>query len=404
MVTRVAPTYANIFMADFEETHVYTYPKQPKIWVRYIDDIFMIWEHGAEELQKFLKHLNEVHKTIKFTSESSQQKVNFLDTWVIKKENGHIDTDLYTKPTDSNNYLEYTSAHPSHTKRGISLGQFLRLRRICRDKSSFVEHCIEKGKHFLRRGYPFALIKTAFIEALQRDRSTLLDHKRREEKTESPNILVTTFNPGFRGLKPIVKGNWDILGRSCTTRKIHQNKLIAAYKKPKNLKDHLIRARLPLNKETPRKEGPTKPCNPCYTKNCRYCPCLNKTGRVTCHTNKREYMAKHNVSCKSSNIIYCLSCKKCGIQYVGQTKNRLMDRFQAHFYNIGHTRTISEIGRHFNQPDHRGLEDVEIHILDFIHSHPASSKAKYLRDLVEYNWIQRLHTGAPAGLNLMDLG
>ena len=63
---------------------------------------------------------------------------------------------------------------------------------------------------------------------------------------------------------------------------------------------------------------------------------------------------------------------------------------------------MSEIGRHFNQPDHGGLEDVEIHILDFIHSHLASSKAKYLRDLVEYNWIQRLHTGAPAGLNLMD--
>ena len=81
-----------------------------------------------------------------------------------------------------------------------------------------------------------------------------------------------------------------------------------------------------------------------------------------------------------------------------------MDRFQAHFYNIGHNKSTSEIGKHFNQPDHRGLEDVEIHILDFIHAHPASNKAKYLRDLVEFNWIQRLHTGAPVGLNLMDPG
>ena len=106
--------------------------------------------------------------------------------------------------------------------------------------------------------------------------------------------------------------------------------------------------------------------------------------------------------CKSSNIIYCLSCKCCGIQYVGQTKNRLMDRFQAHFYNIGYNKPKSEIGKHFNLPGHKGLEDVEIHILDFIHAHPAGRKSKYLRDLVEFNWIQRLHTNAPLGLNTMD--
>ena len=81
-----------------------------------------------------------------------------------------------------------------------------------------------------------------------------------------------------------------------------------------------------------------------------------------------------------------------------------MDRFQAHFYNIGHNRPNSEIGRHFNLPDHKGLADVEIHILDFIHADPSSRRAKYLRDLIEFNWIQRLHTNAPMGLNVMDPG
>ena len=36
---------------------------------------------------------------------------------------------------------------------------------------------------------------------------------------------------------------------------------------------------------------------------------------------------------------HCLSCKDCGMHYVGQTKNRLMDRFQAHFYNIAYNKT-----------------------------------------------------------------
>ena len=405
MGTRVAPTYANLFMADFEETYVYTYPTQPTLWVRFIDDIFIIWEHGPEELQKFLDHLNRVHNTIKFTSHSSREKVNFLDTWISTRTDGFLDTDLYRKPTDSNNYLEFTSAHPYHTKKGIPLGQFLRLHRICREKSSFVEHSIDKGKHFLRRGYPLDLIKQAFLQALHSDRATLLKHDKEKEAQENVNILVSTYNPGFRGLRPLVQNNWDILGRSCSTRKIHQNRLIAAYKKPKNLKDLLVRAKLPThNPDTRNNAGTPHPSNPCHTRLCRYCPRLNKTGRIRCHATNREYVTKHNVTCKSSNVIYCISCKKCGMQYVGQTKNRLMDRFQAHFYNIGHNRPNSEMARHFNQPDHKGMDDIEIHIVDFIHAHPASNKAKYLRDLVEFNWTQWMHTMAPVGLNLMDPG
>ena len=113
-------------------------------------------------------------------------------------------------------------------------------------------------------------------------------------------------------------------------------------------------------------------------------------------------MAKFNVTCKSSNLIYCITCTKCKIQYVGQTKNRLMDRFQGHFYNIGHNRPMSEIGKHFNSAGHNGLDDVEIHIVDFIHAHPHGQKSKQLRDLIEFNWIQRMHCNAPTGLNLMD--
>ena len=60
MGTRVAPTYANIFMSDFEQKFVYTYRLQPEVWLRYIDDVFMLWLHGATELEKFLEYLNSV--------------------------------------------------------------------------------------------------------------------------------------------------------------------------------------------------------------------------------------------------------------------------------------------------------------------------------------------------------
>ena len=40
MGTKLAPSYANLFMAKFEGKYVYTYPLQPKLWKRFIDDIF----------------------------------------------------------------------------------------------------------------------------------------------------------------------------------------------------------------------------------------------------------------------------------------------------------------------------------------------------------------------------
>ena len=131
MGTRVAPTYANLFMSDFEEHHVYTQQKQPLIWLRFINNIFFIWPHGQEELTLFNNHLNNVHKTIKFTAECSTTSVNFLDTVVTLSENRTLKTSLFVKPTDSAGYLHYKSAHPRHCIRGIPYGQFLRIRRIC---------------------------------------------------------------------------------------------------------------------------------------------------------------------------------------------------------------------------------------------------------------------------------
>ena len=69
MGTRVAPSYANVLMNNFEEKHVYTYGLQPRAWYRYINDIFCIWPHGEDELEWFTSHLNSVHSTIKFTIE-----------------------------------------------------------------------------------------------------------------------------------------------------------------------------------------------------------------------------------------------------------------------------------------------------------------------------------------------
>ena len=52
------------------------------LWRRYIDDIFFLWEHEEEKLNEFIEHLNEKHRTIKFTAEWSQTSINVLDVAV----------------------------------------------------------------------------------------------------------------------------------------------------------------------------------------------------------------------------------------------------------------------------------------------------------------------------------
>ena len=69
-------------------------------------------------MELFIKLANEFHPTIRFTAEISTESVNYLDTTVkIRKDldgKNTIYTDLYTKDTDTHNYLHFTSSHPIH--------------------------------------------------------------------------------------------------------------------------------------------------------------------------------------------------------------------------------------------------------------------------------------------------
>ena len=75
---KFAPQYSILFMVKLEEEILSEIELKPYLWWRYIDDIFFLWEHGEEKLQKFIEYLNEKNRTIKFTAECSQTSINFL--------------------------------------------------------------------------------------------------------------------------------------------------------------------------------------------------------------------------------------------------------------------------------------------------------------------------------------
>ena len=312
---------------------------------------------------------------------------------------------LYHKPpTDTHNYLLYSSSHPKHCKDGMPYGQFLRVRRICSSTDDFETKAIEMGKHFIRRGYPKWLVSDSFIRALRKPREELLQVKPSTSETNSKTFYrITTFHPSFNGFKETITKNWDFLTRSNITKDLRQHKVIFGNRRNKNLRDILVKAKLtPPNTKNTTDQPMVAHSNPCKTPTCRYCPKIDTSGRITSTYTGRSYQSRIRVDCKSNNLIYCITCKICKLQYVRMTKNRLMDRFQAHFYNITSNKTEHAIGRHFNLPSHNGINDVTIHILDFIHMNAAKPDSEHLRRYTENNWQHRLHTIAPLGLNIQD--
>ena len=456
MVSKVSPSFAILYMGWFEDTYVYPYQQQPLLFARYIDDIFMIWQHMEEELLSFINYLNTRVPNIEFTQEISKTEVNFLDVKVLKHET-ELTTTLYSKPTDSHDYILYSSAHPQRCKDSIPYSQFLRIRRICSNISDFEEKVLYLGRFFKDKGYPLELIQEAALLARRQDRNSLLAQNRPIDTPEQNNLfLITRYNPDDSTLKDLVFKNWRILGTSTSTSYIYQKKLMVGYRRPKNLRDLLVRAKIPalpadhLIESRPRTtEDPTPVDTPvastsqggyrqttldrfvvqnyttpagsssnaslptkhfgskasergfkfCNRTLCRFCKLLNKSGKITSHVTGEEHTTMYNISCRSSNLIYCISCKTCGKQYVGQTLRRLKDRLSEHLRDMDKADLTKPLGLHFTEHvDH----PLEVHILEFIKKAPKSPQALIIRNRVEKRWIHLLRTPIPQGLNLED--
>ena len=139
MGTICAPSYATIFLGFFETKYIYPYIRgKCKLYTRFIDDIFLLWNGTEKELLDFVKKLNKAHPTIKFDLKYSKTEINFLDTVIYKNQQGALHTKIYKKPTDYPSYLHGRSEHPCSTKRSIIYSQALRIKRICSEEKEVV--------------------------------------------------------------------------------------------------------------------------------------------------------------------------------------------------------------------------------------------------------------------------
>jgi len=390
MGTPMAPTLANLFVGYLEKKlfEVANWPILESHWLRYIDDIFMLWTGGEDELMKFHQHINTLHTDIHFTMAHSAHDVPFLDLKLVLEDN-FLQSDLYSKPTDTHNLLHYSSCHPKHVKNSIPYSQAIRLRRSCSTLVKFEKKSSELKNHLEKRGYPKRVIQKALHRAGTTHRHELLTNKRTNKNNRSP--FVVPYHP----LNPPLR-HWL---REETTKLHLDSRMLQALPLPpvvgekncKSLSRILMPSAVPLPRPT---DDPG--CFYC-TRNCIVCrQHLVCTSNFTSHTTGERFVIRHHLTCESKNIVYLLWCDRCpGTQYVGETCTSLRTRFYQHRSNI-RKNTGTHVTRHFNQSGH-GVEDMRCVGLEQVRV-----KDTVYRRRRESFWIHKLRCVHPEGLNIIS--
>lgn len=370
MGKKFAPSYANIFMAQWEEAALAAYQIKPLHYYRFLDDIWGVWTQSKEEFQKFVHHLNQFHESIKIKYTLHETEVNFLDTITYKGQkfidSHQLDIKVFFKTTDTHALLFKTSYHPKHTFRGIVKSQLQRFYRICTQREEFWNATKTLFRALRKRGYSRSFLR----DCLKTFRI------KREETNKEIIPLITTFSKGSVTLNKKIKDNFkNFLTNS---QLLENHKVISAYRKNKNLKDLLVHSKLPA----------------LHIKKKISTPFIEfKPKRWITNPQTKAIISiwptiKHNIS----NCIYLIYCTKCDLQYIGETRNTLPSRIAQHRYNIKNKKeTHTLIVQHFIQ---HGMASLKVMGLQYNKSWTHTTRKK-----LEKEWINKLSSGHPWGLN-----
>ena len=169
---------------------------------RFLDDYFSVFRGTTKEIHQLLKEINELHPTIKLTMNHTsvpgealedkcdckdQDSIPFLDTLCTIK-NGRIETDLYRKNTDRNQYLLPTSCHPKQSTTAIPHSLGVRIVRICSEPIQRDKRLQELESNLLQRGYNEKLVSSAIQKNKKNTKRVGIKEGSQKKYTEKTSI------------------------------------------------------------------------------------------------------------------------------------------------------------------------------------------------------------------------
>ena len=221
-----------LYPQDFVDVFICNY-------FRILDDVFHKWLDNFD-MDLFYGMTKNLDPDLKFVFKNPSKSLNFLDINVPIVENILV-LDIHYKPTNSFNYLTYTSCHPPHTKNNISLSLGKRVVIIVTGNRE--NQLKELKEHLLDRKHPQHIIDYRFTKIFQPRFQTENNDSITFIRTYNPkhNINLTKFHSCLDKIK-----NKEL--KTCFQKK----KVLLPTRQPPNLRKLLTTAkfeRLPIPKQ-----------------------------------------------------------------------------------------------------------------------------------------------------------
>ena len=212
---------------------------------------------------------------------------------------------------------------------------------------------------------------------------TLQPHPQQHRSTQRVPLVIT-YHPALSRTSRTLRKHLNVLHISDRLKAAIPDPPIVAFRRPHNLRDLLVRAKLK------RTNTPTQTGNgPCNSTRCKTCHIMMREESFISRSPGTKHRTRFSFTCKTRNLIYLIQC-------IRETANPLHIRMNGHRSDINTRKTDKPVAAHFNLPDHL-LDDLQVMGIGKIHTNNAGWKKHR-----ERYWIFTLETMAPTGMNLDD--
>jgi hypothetical protein len=150
-------------------------------------------------LTELTEHLNTVDTTgsIKFTyEEETEGRIPFLDTLLVRKENGQVKLLVYRKPTHTDHYLQFDSHHPVHHKLGVIRTLLDHSEAVVTEAEDRVKEEAHIGKALANCGYPRWAFRKVKKQRAQKAQSEQTQLGQRKEKEKNKGMVILPYVQG----------------------------------------------------------------------------------------------------------------------------------------------------------------------------------------------------------------
>ena len=240
MGTKNAPVYVTLTLG-FLELKLYDevknrYPENvfhqfKSLYFLFLDDVCLIYDKAQINIDDITNLLNNLNVNLTFKLESHGTIVNFLDI-CIYIENNLVKANVYYKPTDTKQYLDFHSNHPGHTKRALPYNLARRICVLVSDEERRFGRLYEMSQYLAKCSYLSKLTLDGIKRALSYNRVDLIGrYGTRESSVDSSNnqcnhiSFVSTYNPNYETGLSTIQETFNNLKTHSTTEHIFETKV-----------------------------------------------------------------------------------------------------------------------------------------------------------------------------------